>query len=410
MIYSSKPTIADAVTEQIARLAACIAHYPTTDSGLAGGDLGKVLYYFYRSRVAGMHSSAQQGADLLKAILHRINQKQDPRIMNPSLSSGLAGLGLTLEILVNEGFVEDDLDGYLERIDQLVFHAALKKIIAGDTDFLHGSVGGFHYLSYRLEKNPKVRGYLLEFVAALHELAIPDGDAAYLPNHFMQNWQKAKPNQIVIGLSHGMVAATLVLINLHEAGLAPHTTGQLIRQFVNFILKYENTRCYQPGVYGRFPNSVFLGEDPYSPHCLVSYDSGLRWCYGDMNITHLLYKASQALGIPAWADLARQTGLATLTIRDTDQAQCYGSLFCHGACGIAYYYRYLARISGETAYERAYEYWFEKAFDFFEEEMKQEKFLVQSGHFLEGFVGSSLILMADTEPEAPYWEKIWLLS
>ncbi|MFN3850374.1 MAG: lanthionine synthetase LanC family protein [Spirosomataceae bacterium] len=402
--------IAEKCKLKIIELLDYIEQNPTEYLNLTRGEIGKILYYFYASRVITERQDELmvKGSSLLTRILSIVASGEDKTLLNPTLSNGLAGLGLTIEILINEGFIEDELNEYLCNIDKYVFENAIARIQNGNVDYLHGGGGSFHYLYYRIEKNTEVKSYLETFVDTLENIAVVSRGGLYFPNIYMKDL--SQESEVNLGLSHGMVSVLLILANLYEAGIRPEKCKALIEGGVNFILSFQNTERFKEGEFYNFPNSIILNQDKYSTDNLNGYRGGLRWCYGDMNIMHLLYKVAPILERPELRILADQIGESILPIRGIAETRCHGSLFCHGATGIAYYYKYLSRISGIEAYMEAYDYWLDKSFELFENEVQQSLFTEISGYFLEGFVGSSLVLMDAIEDQEPYWEKVWLLS
>lgn len=396
------------VKARLPRLTALIEENPSTYSNVARGELGQVLYYFYLFRIFNDMQFAVKGKDLLNNILRMVTGAKEHQLMNPTLANGLAGLGLVLEVLINEGFIDDAYDAFLCRLDTYIYEASLKKLKNGDTDFLHGATGGFHYLTYRLDKNPDVKAYLSDYVECLFQITVKRDNGSCLPNTFFKN--VSVPGEVNLGLSHGMAASVLVLINIFEQDIQTSLITYLLNQYILFYLELRSRHPDPEGVRSQFPNSVFLNEERSSSRNEDEYRGGLRWCYGDMNVTHMLYKASKALGNRNWWQIANETGLATLSNKDIVTARCHGSFFCHGATGIAHYYDYLYRISGEAGYQRGFQHWINIAFDIFEKEDKEHPYLEYSGFLLEGSVGSGLVLMASQELEPAYWEKIWLLS
>ncbi|WP_031529521.1 lanthionine synthetase LanC family protein [Dyadobacter crusticola] len=396
------------IKDQIPALTALITENPTPNANVSRGELGTILYFFYLSRATGEEHWRTEGFIRLQEMLKRITDNSVAEMMNPTLASGLSGLGMALEVLINEGFIADQYVDFLDRLDQYVFEHSHKKILKGNTDFLHGGTGGFHYLYYRLERNPHVHAYLVQYVRSLPDITQPFGEGAFFRNAYIANI--SRPGEVNLGLSHGMAATILVLLNLYEAGIEKELTESLIRKYIGFIIHHKNTGEYEPGKHAMFPNTVIVNDQGQSEPDGGSYQGGLRWCYGDMNVSHLLYKASALLDEPHWYDLATETGLASLAITDFTHARCHGSLFCHGATGIAHYYDYLGRISGLDDYRSGYRYWMKAAFAEFERERAAGLYTDISSFFLEGSVGSGLVLMNALLDEPGYWEKIWLLS
>lgn len=404
----NKTDYATQLNARLAKLTELVAANPPNLTNVSRGELGVVLYYFYLSRALSDSNYARQGYARLSDLLRRLTIGQAPDLNNPTLANGLAGLGMTLEILINEGFIEDEYNDFLLRIDRKVFEYSLKKIQRENTDFLHGGTGGFHYLYYRLERNPAVSAYLAEYVRTLASITQAHPLGAYIRNCHMEGMSQL--GEINLGLSHGMAATVLILLNLIETDIEKPLADLLVRDYIRFILTRKNPGPYTLGVNALYPNTVLVQDEQVSPASENSYKGGLRWCYGDMNVTHLLYKAASILQEPTCFWKATETGLATLAIKDVDLARCHGSLFCHGATGIAHYYDYLRRISGVEDYRKGYSYWLDVAFDEFQKEEEQALYTDISSYFLEGSVGSGLVLMNTLLDEPAYWEKMWLLS
>ncbi|GGC05430.1 lanthionine synthetase LanC family protein [Dyadobacter sediminis] len=396
------------LVEQLPKLTSLIAKNPVTQNNVSRGELGVILYYFYLSRASGESRYAHEAYQRLETLLRNLTANNTTDLMNSTLAGGLAGLGMTLEVLINEGFIEDEYDDFLFRLDQLVFDNALKKIEKEDTDFLHGGTGGFHYLYYRFSKNPDVHTYLNKYVSTLAGISYNYQTAAYIRNTYLQ--PISQPGEVNLGLSHGMAATILILLNLYESDINQPLTESLIRKYIRFLLRYRNTGTYEQGRHALYPNTVTLRNGHFEPTGPSSYQGGLRWCYGDLNVAHVLHRAGNLLSEPEWKNKAAETGLATLAIQDVEIARCHGSLFCHGATGIAHYYDYLQRISGIHEYRLGYDYWIQVAIDEFRKEEEQMLHTDISGYFLEGAVGSGLVIMNRILDEPGYWEKIWLLT
>jgi lantibiotic modifying enzyme len=408
MLAIQEDKLTSRITDHIPSLTALITDNPTPHRNVSRGELGTILYFFYLERATGQEHWGLEAHTRLQKLLKLLTDGSATDMTNPTLASGLAGLGMTLEVLINEGFIADQYHDFLKRLDQYVFEHSLKKIKKGNTDLLHGGTGGFHYLYYRLERNPDVHDYLVQYVRSLPDITQPFSEGAFFRNSYVSHI--SLPGEVNLGLSHGMAATILVLLNLYEAGVEEKLTELLIRKYIGFIIYHKNAGKYESGKHAIFPNTVVVNERGHSETTEGSYQGGLRWCYGDMNMTHLLYKAAALLGEPEWFELATETGLASLAITDAAHARCHGSLFCHGATGIAHYYDYLARISGLEEYRSGYHYWMNAAFTEFEKEKADGLYIDISAYFLEGSVGSGLVLLNALLDEPGYWEKIWLLS
>lgn len=86
------------------------------NSGLYTGEIGLVLFFFCYARYTQNNLFREFSFKLIEKIQNSIHQETPINYKN-----GLAGIGATIEYLVQEGFVEANTDDILEEFDDRIF-------------------------------------------------------------------------------------------------------------------------------------------------------------------------------------------------------------------------------------------------------------------------------------------------
>lgn len=377
---------------------------PNKDLSLFDGDMAKVLYYFYYGNSLNKPDFVQKGGRLLEYVIKEIENGNASYLKNCTLSSGLSGLGLTIEILISEGYVEDNFESLLKRLDTFIFTDALKILKIGYTDFLHAGFGAILYLFYRLDRNPDVEEYLKTLLVVVKKNQVfISNDQAYIPNNFLTEFV-SKKGSVSIGLAHGQTGYALILLKFIEKGILVKLTESILHPLLNFIWS-----LYIPDPEHEESSFPFFFHPDFSENRKF-YIKSLRWCYGDLNALHLLYSVNALYPNEKLSQKAYLLGKRVLTTQADPKCCSRHTLLCHGSTGIGYYFKKLYELSGNKEYYEAYKYSINISFRFFDEEFKDKKITEISGGFLDGFVGSSLVLLNAINPDAEYWDKLLLFS
>lgn len=117
-----------------------------SDNGLMHGNTGLSIYFYYLARVTGKSIYERLADDLLDKVLASLNSRSPCDFEN-----GLAGIGLGIEFLVQNGFVEGDTDEVLEEIDGRLFKA-LHRDDSMSFEVTNGLTGCLFYLIFRARK------------------------------------------------------------------------------------------------------------------------------------------------------------------------------------------------------------------------------------------------------------------
>lgn len=147
--YLSQPPVANAV-------------------GLAG-KLGQIVSGLYKANEQEDEHLFEAHFQALTLLIEDIYSGSYPQMINATLENGLAGLGLALHCLMEDGLIENDrndgpLEPLLTDIDTFVYNGAKKYFLQGNHALSTGGQGGLYYLSLRQIKNPTAQKYVAELM------------------------------------------------------------------------------------------------------------------------------------------------------------------------------------------------------------------------------------------------------
>jgi hypothetical protein len=137
--------------------------YQSNSVGLSGA-LGKIVLALYAAAEQENEELFGQHFEALTNFINDVYSGKHPDMMNATLGHGLAGLGLALHCLIEDGLIENDsgsLESLLTDIDAFVYAGAKKYFSQGNTIF---GEGGLFYLNKRQNKNPAVKKYIADLM------------------------------------------------------------------------------------------------------------------------------------------------------------------------------------------------------------------------------------------------------
>ncbi|WP_295715611.1 lanthionine synthetase LanC family protein [Mucilaginibacter sp.] len=383
-------------------LTAAIVHFDDNFSdasvnyGLYGGKTGLILYYLYLFKYSGEQKHFDRMNDLIEESFSIINSHSNFFSSNSSFAEGLSGLGMVLIILTEEDMIDPDI---LETVDELC--PVFEKM--GDTwlennvlDLFYGLFGLLQFLgsmpagssAYRLAN--KLTRKLLA--------AIPEEG----PYYFLNDLPLFEEKQVNISLSHGNCGFLLVLLNLYERGICNDLIPAVADSVINYLLLLGNGANDSLSC-SRYPYSITTHNQKWN------FGNRLAWCYGDLNIVHVLYRAGMLFENKSYMTLADNLGAVASERMTSESTLVINSHFCHGSSGLATYYRILYNLSGRSCYEKAFHYWNEKTVEYLNHDLLTNHFANNYG-ILEGLAGPILSLLASKDKSLyKNWNKIFLL-
>lgn len=112
----------DVLIEKMANLIIANLHN-TSALGLFNGKMGIALFLYRYAKFSGKALYEKFADDLIDEIYDEINKS-----MSPDLSGGLSGIGVGLTYLLQEEYLEGDMDEILSEIDEMLLEAPLNTL------------------------------------------------------------------------------------------------------------------------------------------------------------------------------------------------------------------------------------------------------------------------------------------
>jgi lantibiotic biosynthesis protein len=367
------------------------------NNSLMGGRLGRCLYFATLHRHTGRPAAAKAAVAGLEQVL----QAAETQPLGYSYASGLAGLAYTMRYLQQAGLAGAGMDAYLRPLDDLLLTNSMAQLRQQQTDFLHGAMGTVHYFISRLPQ-PAAAAALPQLLPLFCGAAVPRAQGNWFCNNSFG--AAASSAEINLSLSHGLCGFLLLLLGAYEKGMALPQIPVVVEKGIALLLHYGQPAAAAPAQHSYFPITLH-------PHTgAPQYSARLAWCYGDLNVLLLLYKAAALLRRPQWKAMANEWGAAMAT-RTTAQATLItSSHFCHGSSGLVQVYRCLHRHSGQRCYHTAAGYWLRQTLHYLPAELAAGHYRGKEGDLLEGLVGVALVLMDAQAGQPGGWAQALLVG
>jgi len=392
------------------RIHALVDKAMPTGDGLFSGQLGLSLYYYCVYSLLDETAYAEKSIELLEEVMNR-EEQSNGGLSGYSLANGTAGLGYLFSLYAAAGMVELNLEEDFAAADEQLFQYALQQLKEeGSPDFLHGASGAMHYFLTR-SSEPPIRNYLEQLSDAFAQLAIHTPHGCWFPSFIADKKEKQFINT---SLSHGQTGFLLILLELVENGIREKELRQLVEEGVCFLLQLKEPPDPANGQYSFFPSLVLAAatekeRDHLSKNETHTFTNRLAWCYGDLNIVLLLYKAAAILNKPQWKMLADEMGNEIVKRETEESTLVTDSHFCHGAAGLISFYTALYRYSGLPVYQSAANYWMEKTTSYLNKEFDQNYYQGKEADLLEGLPGIALALLSFQYQKETAWDRLLLL-
>jgi lantibiotic modifying enzyme len=379
------------------------------NGNLFNGYAGIVLFRF--STFSVYPEKANEAYLSLERLIDSYNDSKNLMNGHMTLCSGLSGFYFLLQKLHDFSYLDKSVLEDIIPINELIFEDTLKAIRQENTDFLHGAGGQILYL-LQSKHDPKREDYIKVLTDELSQIFIEDDKGGHFPNYFAKvNLNSDSTN---LSLSHGNVGLLLVLIKVYKEAINRKTLEPILRAGIAYILHYYEVRI--PGiVQSAFPLQV---NDALTKSEMIEeqyYAENMSWCYGDLAIIWLLYQSAELLSTPEWHTIADQVGSA-ISNNLNDQYLNHLNLnshLCHGASGIAIFFKTLYNFSGNRLYLDGYNKLIEVTLINLENDIGRPAFMNQRNPFglLEGLCGPLMVLTDYSYGDVLQgWDEMFLLS
>lgn len=370
--------------------------------GLLSGTAGSLfLLCYYNEYVKGstyMDIVEQRVMDAFDVI-------NDTQFSNLTYSNGLTGFLWTLKNLKEHEYLDIDLDDVVDSATPLLGDFMMGKLDAGEYDFLHGSLGVANY--FLDAEDPAAIKLVKEFNKKLFSKAIHNDDDT-LSFLSTVNINDAIVPVINLSLSHGMASIIYYLQRcLQNKNIASEEIKKTLKQVISFYRKNQNDISVEPAY---FPSWINDG----TPNA----KSRLAWCYGDLGVGLVFYKAAIVLNDLELKAYSIEILKKTLTRLDPAKESIKEGGICHGGSGLVKMYRNIHRITGINDFNTAADHWLKVTLEQATHADGYAGFKTYTGErgyendcgLLEGVGGIGIIFLEELMGKSLSWDKSLLLS
>jgi lantibiotic biosynthesis protein len=274
-----------------------------------------------------------------------INRDSIMQVNEPGLWSGLSGVCLSIKAVSKDYTRYDNLIKEINNMQKLIIR---QKIISAkynlyihdvhmtDYDLMEGIAGILIYLKDEKDRDNELKLLFDEAVEYLINLCgeFEHGDIRipnwYIPskNQFLKSEEKAFPEgNFNLGISHGITGVLSSLVMCIEDYHDIHSIKSAISFLSDWLI--ENVTGGGDCLYWKKKLSLTSykkGDSDYQDSLNFS------WCYGDLSVARVLWKAGKALKNDDYKDFSMR--IFTASFKEMKKYNLVSSTYCHGIAGI----------------------------------------------------------------------------
>ncbi len=392
----------DRVESKVRELAHSIAEVHVDGEGLMGGAAGQACFYAYYSDWTGDTHFEKLALDSLEQAINPAGG----HFPGYKFCDGLAGIGWTIDHLINVGMLTYETTGIFDHLDPHLYDAMMQEIKTGHFDYLHGAMGIALYFLRKPEEE-KYRSHLSELVNELHKHAVIELDGSVKWLSLLDGERNIEGYNL--SLSHGMASIIIMLSRIMEAGIEVKLCSKLIRGSIKYL---EKQRLDPDNYISTFPSWARESMEEIR-------HSRLAWCYGDLGIGMAYLSAGIQLPEEKYGMEGIDILLKTCKRKDPDENNVHDAGICHGAAGIALIYNVLYQKLGNKTFMEAALYWLDVCLNMASHDdglagykaWYHEKYggWKATPGLLEGASGIGLVLMSFVSGREASWSQSLLL-
>lgn len=332
--------------------------------------------------------------------------------------SGLPGIFWTITYMRRLGFLSFETETLFSEFVPLLDKIATQEAEKKNYDYFCGVIGIllFYKKANLFDSKESLQIQILNILnrQANHvnneqlywDLLMVDPDNNYKVNKGVVNF----------GLSHG-IPSIICCLSLFNKNLRDKSFP-LVNNSINFILDRRADKLFERRTQSQFPYSANIYEtsDP------ADYTSRLGWCYGDLGIACMLWKAGEIFNKNEWRDLSYKIIMESCNRRNLKTNNVQDAGLCHGSSGILQIYNRFYRRFPETELKKAIKYWAQVTLDFsknnnslagynvYEPQANKGGAKLKEPGFIQGISGIGLALLGLLEPDSMDWDESLFIS
>lgn len=358
--------------------------------GLLGGHTGCALFYAYYYQLTGKEKYLEKVHEL---VLNSMDAMSSGELL-PSHCNGIAGMVWCIQHLMNQGFVDGDMEEIFSDVDVLLGQQMIADLNNRQYDFLHEGLGIAVYFLEKESPSP----WLSHVVTALEAAATHLPQGVSWEDRFSRQSVPSLPDEPCynLGIAHGMPAITTILSRIKAKGI---DTRHLVEKSLDWMLSVSNP-AGSSSIYPTLVNNEGAA--------LTASHSRMGWCYGDLPVAMTLLNGG-------YADKAYEILAHSIQNRNVQNGMVHDTCICHGSAGIAHIFHRAYLHTKDPLLRQGAEKWLQHTIELYESPAglgfyADGKYEIKEG-ILEGIAGVGLALIAAVDKDTdPAWDRCILLS
>lgn len=399
--------LADQIREKVMELEDTLYRLPTDNQSfsLMNGRPGFILLQFHLFKATGKAVYRERAAKLISDLLDEFKD-----LRSFTYCDGLAGIAYLFQYLLTEGFLDDDMETFLQDCDEILIKVLHRMLDQKNLDFLHGATGLAYYLLNRYPKGRITEPAFTGLFNKLKTLVVELINSGAPLNEFITDKDNEPADcYINLGMAHGVVSILLLFTKYYTTIDTSTENYQLIHQLASFLISFESPDERSLSAY---PSIVKLSKGTRT----TTYNIPLGWCYGDAVISIGLYQAGLALNDTNLT--GKGLGLALRTTRrgSRQSSLVRDACFCHGSASLAHIYKKWYAYTGDAQFLVWYNHWISETMTLCNhadgiagyKKFSGEVYTAEAG-LLDGACGVAMVLL-DFPHKESNWDSFFLLS
>ncbi|CAH9050137.1 hypothetical protein PSECIP111854_00468 [Pseudoalteromonas sp. CIP111854] len=364
-------------------------------AGLFTGMSGQLLFLVY----AEMSIPNSVDNKLIQNCIDKIQRALKSQSLNMGLTSGVSGIGLTLELIQR---IIDEPANLNESLDLHLISVLEDESEQIEYELLQGLTG---VLLYALNRSQWATGEkLLNIVLEqLINKKIELSEGLAWPTHITSNFRFSASQDVEfnLGLAHGNAGTLGVLTKVYQK----YPTEKLREVIKNHA-------------YWMLSQGIVKADHSYFGYCNNDEkNSRLAWCYGDLCNSLVLWHAGKILGNDFIMNTAQKIALVAASLK-LESSGVVDMALCHGAGGNAVIFQSLYFHMKLEPLKKASIYWYTllldstdtaKGLDSLWQFNSVNNSYQENFNLLEGYAGIGLALLSSLDFDSS-WQTCLLMD
>ncbi len=370
-----------------------VTHYSLhSDSG------GKLLFLYEYSKWM-RHTDISEN---FKLCLSDFVENLSDTYTNTFCAGSLGNFWL-LKYFHKEEIIDDLLLEHKPEINKLYDEWGKTFVRDKNYDFLHGLLGLVYSGIYcGIIEDTLINHFTNEM---LKDLKV-DGNIAYfedwLPEHTKVSVHHEKIN---FGLSHGLPATIIILLNIKDS----NNYIKIAIQLADFIIEYRKTSA-----------NISLYDSILYDRKNSNEASRLAWCYGDIGIAVSLWQLGKKINNDNYKSESIRIMKHSCLRKNLEENKIYDACLCHGTSGIAEIFLMFYYETKISEFRIAADYWIMQTLEMAKHKDGLAGYLtyyknspthyIKDFGFLNGVSGIGLSLLSALKCEPSTWNQCLLIT